>query len=65
MFDMKMDLHTHPPANTTTQFPSQGASYQSMMLPKQQHQNLNPAGGGGGWGGHISPPVFQKIIALM
>ena len=62
MFDMKMDLHTHPPANTTTQFPSQGASYQSMMLPKQQHQNLNPTGGGGG--GHISPPVFQKIIAL-
>ena len=51
MFDMKMDLHTHPPANTTTQFPSQGASYQSMMLPKQQHQNLNPTGGGGGGGG--------------
>ena len=58
MFDMKMDLHTHPPANTTTQFPSQGASYQSMMLPKQQHQNLNPTGGGGG--GAYKPTSVSK-----
>ena len=36
--DMKMALHTHP-THHETQLPSQGASDQPLMLPKEQHQH--------------------------
>ena len=42
-FDVKMGLptthHPPPPPPTQTQLPSQGASDQPLMLPKQQHQH--------------------------
>ena len=34
-----MGLHTPNPSITQTQLPSQGASDQHLMLPKQQHSN--------------------------
>jgi len=33
-----MGLHTTPPHPTQSQLPSQGASDQPFVLPKQQHQ---------------------------